>query len=110
MKATDTHHLYDILDAIHKIEKYYTTDSADELRWNMMLRQMQIIGEAVNKLSEATKQQTPEVPWSKIVATRHVLVHAYDDIHIPKIQHDIQSLKAAVTALLKKLDPNEELK
>ena len=103
-----------MLDAIDKIDQYYTIDPADELRWNMMLRQMQIIGEAASKLSEAIKQQSPEIPWAKIVATRHVLVHAYDDIHIPKIahilRHDIQSLKTAVTALLKKIDPNEKLK
>ncbi len=58
MNETDIAKLYDILDAITKIEKYYTIDPADELRWNMTLRQLQNIGEAATKLSDAESAVT----------------------------------------------------
>jgi uncharacterized protein with HEPN domain len=45
---------------------------------------IQIVGEAANNISQDTRDQYPQIPWSVIIGMRHRLVHAYADI-----DHDI---------------------
>ena len=42
-----------------------------------MIRQFEIIGEAVKKLPESLTAQEPEVPWRQIAGFRDILAHAY---------------------------------
>src|SRR2546428_12552670 len=44
-------------------------------------RRVSIIGEAARKLSDTFKSAHPEVPWTAITATRHILVHEYDRVN-----------------------------
>ena len=71
--------LEDILEAIESIEKYSSKGKAvfekDELIQNWVLRYLQIIGEAASKISKATQDQHPEVPWKKMVGMRNIIVH-----------------------------------
>jgi uncharacterized protein with HEPN domain len=46
-----------------------------------LLKQVEIIGEAVYKLSREVKAAYPEVNWNKIERTRHILVHDYFDVN-----------------------------
>lgn len=43
---------------------------------------MQIIGEAARALSSDLKDQHPEMPWSKIIGMRNILVHDYFGIDV----------------------------
>lgn len=38
---------------------------------------VQIIGEAAARISSATRDAHPEIPWKKIIGMRHRLVHDY---------------------------------
>lgn len=52
---------------------------------------LEIIGEAANKLSESCRAGQPSVPWRKIVGMRNRLVHDYSAINyqiVWKIVHD----------------------
>ncbi|MBU4270988.1 MAG: DUF86 domain-containing protein [Planctomycetes bacterium] len=40
-------------------------------------RQIEIIGEAARRISDATRQAHPEIPWRAIVGQRNVLAHEY---------------------------------
>lgn len=42
-----------------------------------VIRELQIIGEAVSKLSRELKQRHAAIPWSEIVGFRNVVVHEY---------------------------------
>jgi len=72
-----------------------------------VLRNLQIIGEAVRSLSAELKDAHPEVPWSEIVGMRHVLVHGYFDIDLAVvnevIEHGLPDLKRRVAAILEEL-------
>ncbi|HEX4125185.1 MAG TPA: HepT-like ribonuclease domain-containing protein [Tepidisphaeraceae bacterium] len=46
-----------------------------------VLRHVQIIGEASWRLSQPLKDQHPTIPWKRIAAMRHVLVHDYFQIN-----------------------------
>jgi uncharacterized protein with HEPN domain len=40
-------------------------------------RQLEIIGEAARRVSEAFQQKHPEIPWRSIIGQRNVLAHQY---------------------------------
>jgi uncharacterized protein with HEPN domain len=40
-----------------------------------VIRNLEIIGEAVKNISPVTRSHAPEVPWKKIAGLRDVLIH-----------------------------------
>ena len=54
---------------------------ADELLRSAVERQVEIIGEAARFVSKALRDRHPQVPWQKIMGTRHVLAHDYDRVN-----------------------------
>jgi len=48
-------------------------------------RAVEIIGEAARHLSQAFRQEHPEIPWRRIIAQRHVLAHEYAEIKHERI-------------------------
>ena len=67
---------------------------------------MEIIGEAVYKLTLQFREEHPEVNWDDIEGMRHVLVHGYYKIRPNQlwetVQNDIPELKPKIEALLDK--------
>ena len=47
-----------------------------------LVRLLEIVGEAASKVTAATREQTPNIPWSQIVSLRHRLIHGYDTINM----------------------------
>jgi uncharacterized protein with HEPN domain len=41
------------------------------------VKQIEIIGEAANYISEETKERFTEIQWRQITGLRHILVHEY---------------------------------
>jgi uncharacterized protein with HEPN domain len=79
----DKVYLKHILEAIGTIEEYLA-DIEDEasLKQNRMafdavVRNLGIIGEAANNLSNEFKQKHPELPYSDIIGMRNVIIHDY---------------------------------
>ena len=71
-------------------------------------RNIEIIGEAANRLGEAYRTSHPDIPWRKIIGARNILIHAYDIVE-PAILHriveqDFAELKIKLDALLEQ-DP-----
>ncbi|MFZ1700612.1 MAG: HepT-like ribonuclease domain-containing protein [Pyrinomonadaceae bacterium] len=77
----DRERLYDIIEAIDRIEKYAAKGRADfdedELIQTWVLHHLQIIGEAVRALSTDTTSLSDDIEWQKIVGMRNILVHNY---------------------------------
>ncbi len=104
--------LLDILDAIVAIERHRGRDKVaferDELLQVWFLRHLQIIGEAARALPGDVQALAPEVPWSKIVGMRNILVHGYFDIDTDIVwdaaTRDVPTIKPAVERLLKTLE------
>ncbi len=102
-------YLEDILIAITEIESFFETipKMYDEFERNILLRRgiernVEIIGEAVNKIlkNEPTISITNA---RKIVDTRNLVIHAYDSLtldiiwgivinHLPKLKMEVQEL------------------
>lgn len=78
--------LLDILEAIERTEKHAEKGRAvferDELVQVWVLYHLQVIGEAARTLETEFRESFPEIPWSKIIGMRNVLVHHYFEIDI----------------------------
>ena len=71
-----------IIEAIERLETHAGNLSRDELEADVMryygiVKNIEIIGEAANLLTESFKEQHPEVPWRAISGMRNFLVHEY---------------------------------
>ena len=101
----DLSRLEDILSAIKNVEEY-TKDfcefqlKEDKLRLHATIYNVQIIGEAIYKLTKEFKQEHPETPWHLIEKMRHILVHDYFRINFEilwiVIKEDIPLLKEQI--------------
>ncbi|MCD5406356.1 MAG: DUF86 domain-containing protein [Desulfotomaculum sp.] len=79
--------MQDILDSIRKIENYSKNKSfgdffKDELIQDGIIRNLEIIGEAVKNIPENIKKQEPGIAWKKIAGLRDILTHEYFGIDI----------------------------
>lgn len=101
----DHSRLEDILSAIKCVEEYTkdlneTQLKEDKLRLHATIYNVQIIGEAVYKLTKEFKQEHPDTPWHLIEKMRHILVHDYFRINFEilwiVIEEDIPLLKEQV--------------
>jgi len=50
---------------------------ADWIRFDAVLRNLEILGEAAKGVSEAVRQKHPDVPWRKIAGMRDIVIHHY---------------------------------
>lgn len=50
-----------------------------------VIRQIEIIGEATKRLSEAFRKKHPEIPWRQMAGMRDLLLHAYDHVDLADI-------------------------
>ena len=115
----DTGYLQDILEAIQQVEKYAGQGRGafedSELIQVWIVHHIQIVGEAVRRLSESLRSRHSEVPWPQIAAMRNILVHDYFRIDLDEVwlvvQNDIPTLKNQVEAILEELEgrPDAEL-
>jgi uncharacterized protein with HEPN domain len=85
--------LGDILDSAEKINTYtqsltYDQFIEDSRTIDAVIRNLEIIGEASNRLPDELKDQTSEVDWHKIRGLRNRIVHGYFGINY-KIIWDI---------------------
>jgi len=74
--------LTDIKEAIIRIQQYVgDTTYADFLKdtktQDAVVRNIEIIGEAVKKLPENLTQASPSIPWKDMARTRDKLIHDY---------------------------------
>ncbi len=107
----DHERLFDIQEAIERIEKYTAQGrdvfEQDELVQTWIVHHLQIIGEASRALSADLRTQYPQVPWSKIIGMRNILVHDYfgidTDIVWAAVEGDLPDLKADIETILEEL-------
>ena len=105
----DRLYLTHITERIERIERYAAPGRnhfmSDDQAQDAIIRNFEIIGEAVNRISDGTLDRTPDIPWHQIAAFRNMLIHGYMGVKLERvwnvIENDLSNLKAAVNYLLK---------
>jgi uncharacterized protein with HEPN domain len=73
-------HAREALDLIHG--KVRNDLDANRLLELSLVRIMEIMGEAANRVSPACQSKYPHIPWRQIVSLRHRLIHGYDAVDL----------------------------
>ncbi len=109
MPRDDSLYLHHILDAITRIEEYIrdideTIFKKQTLIQDGVIRQIEIIGEAVKHLSPSFTSSHDDIPWQDIARMRDKLIHDYFGVDIEKVwltaKEDIPPLKAEIERVL----------
>lgn len=103
MKKSNQTYIIDIITAIDLVLEDYTHDISfeqfenDKKTQDAVVRQIAIIGEAMNKLSKDYIEEHPDLPVKEAVAMRNILVHDYDWVDTKEVwktlEKDLPHLK-----------------
>lgn len=110
MSRSERDRLGDIEAAIAKVNEFRPSLQGEyaEMAVSAILREIGVIGEAVNYLPAELLAQRPEVQWRNIANMRNFLVHEYFRIDRSVVEdviaNDLESLSLAVQVLLADLD------
>ncbi len=95
----------DILDSIRNIEEFskkLNKDkfSTDILRQSAIIRQLEIIGEAVKNIPDSFREKYPNIAWKDIAGFRDVLSHSYFGVNLDRVwkivEDDLPKLKEEI--------------
>jgi len=98
----------DIWEALEKIQRYvagldHATFIKDDKTIDSVVRNLEIIGEAANRLPEDFRAQHTEIEWRKIIGLRNRIVHDYFNIDVEIaweiIQKDLPKLKSKLSII-----------
>lgn len=77
-----------------------------------VIAQIQIIGEATKRLSDAFREVHPDIPWAEMAGMRDVLIHLYDKVDLDEVwlvvTRDIPYLLSKLEVLLPDKDGRPE--
>lgn len=104
----DRVYLLHIRDSIVRIEAYTARGRdaffAETMVQDAVIRNLEIIGEAVKNLSADLRAGHPEVPWPRIAGMRDVLIHDYFGVRLETVWNAVAlrlpALKRQVEVLL----------
>ena len=91
-----------IFDFVGKAE--YEDFSNNRMMVSAVVRELEIIGEAANNMSQEFRDSHPEIPWRDMIEMRNVLIHEYFGVIVETvwktIQKDLPPLKKEVEGIL----------
>ncbi len=100
----------DIIDAINSIKEYtqdigYEEFLRDKKTRDAVVRNLEIIGEAVKNIPEDIKEKYPEVNWKEMAGMRDKLIHEYfgvsNVIVWETIKNDIPMFESQIGKVIK---------
>lgn len=101
-------HLEDIREAGQKIGKYVSkmdrnAFEKDDKTIDAVVKNLEIIGEAVKKLPESVKTKYPDVEWKKMAGLRDILIHEYFGISLEIVWDIVQNKLPILEKQIKKI-------
>lgn len=96
----------DILDSSRKIQRYtsgmtFEAFAGNELVIDGVTRNFEIIGEAARNIPIDTTVLYPDIPWSRMIGMRNVMIHNYTGVSLRTVWDTVQ---IALPTLIQQLE------
>ena len=101
-----------IVQAIERIKRYTNGPRLadlveDDMMYNAVVKNIEIIGEAANLLTNEFKSEHPDTQWKRITGMRNYIVHEYfqvdNTVIWDVIQNDLPNLETQIKDYLQDL-------
>jgi uncharacterized protein with HEPN domain len=73
---------------------------ADVKTQHAVVRSLEVIGEAANQVSATTRAQLASVRWAEVIGQRHVAIHHYRKLQMPRIWRTVHEALPPLIAFL----------
>jgi uncharacterized protein with HEPN domain len=102
----------DILESIGRIEDYVRNLSENDFLNDMktidaVVRNLSVMGEAVNNIPDEIKIKHPDIPWDEIIGMRNKIIHEYfgvdADILWETVKTDLPAFREQILKLSKEI-------
>ena len=112
-KKDDIVFIEHVLDSINAIKRFSKSMSKEEListrlKQSAIVREIEIIGEAVKNISESLKNKHKEIEWKEIIGTRDKMIHHYFGVDLNIIwgiiKSDLPTLEKKMYIIRKELN------
>ena len=103
--------LQDVLQAIADVAEFTGAMTLEQFKSDKktvhaVVRNLEVIGEAIKSVPADIRDQHPGVPWQRIAGLRDILIHHYFGIDVDIVwdivQNKLSDLKTQVEGILKK--------
>ncbi len=84
-----------------------TDIEADRPIQHLLIRNLEVFGEAAYRLTPQIRANHPEIPWTKIRGMRNRLVHSYFDIDLDIVWNTVTQALPEILPWLESLLGNE---
>lgn len=117
-KRTPLLYLIDISAALQKTIRYTAGMTLDafnknELVQDAVIRNLEIVGEAVKHVPQQFRDEHPTISWRTIAGMRDILIHEYFGVSLERVynvvQNDVASLKQSIDTLIEQEKSNSSL-
>jgi len=104
----DRLYLYDIIECCERASRYISGVSEKDYHSNPMLqdalvRNIEVVGEAVKNLSQEIRDAHPEIAWSQISRMRDKIAHHYFRINLDVVwktaTDDLPLMRSQISAI-----------
>ncbi len=98
-----------MVEAVEEIMAFTREQDAQSFTQNrplqhLIMRNLEILGEAASRVSLEYRHEHPEIPWRDMIDLRNRLIHVYFDLNLgiiwKSVQQDLPGLLPPLIALL----------
>jgi len=104
-------HVRDCIEKVEYIARMLHTQENFETKWieqDAVIRNLEVIGEAVANISDELKLNYPDVEWKKIKGMRNLVIHQYFGVELNEIWstviNDIPILKKQIHEIIEDVE------